>query len=63
MFLYVFFFFLSDRCKLYTDPLPVDKATESNNHYPHNLIKDINTKVGLLKSKNKVGIMCNFVIY
>ncbi|KAK9963109.1 hypothetical protein ABG768_006328 [Culter alburnus] len=40
-------------CKLYTDPLPVDKATESNNHYPHNLIKDINTKVGLLKSKNK----------
>ncbi|KAK7141377.1 hypothetical protein R3I93_015509 [Phoxinus phoxinus] len=38
-------------CRLYTDPLSVDDAIESHNHYPHNLIKDINTKVGVLKSK------------
>jgi len=60
MLLLLLLFFLSDRCRLYTDPLSVDDATESHNHYPHNLIKDINTKVGVLKSKNRVGII---VIY
>ncbi|XP_059377473.1 vascular endothelial growth factor receptor kdr-like isoform X2 [Carassius carassius] len=40
-------------CKPYTDPLPVGDATESHNHYPHNLIKDVTNKVELLKSKNK----------
>ncbi|XP_052470563.1 vascular endothelial growth factor receptor kdr-like [Carassius gibelio] len=37
-------------CKPYTDPLPVG---ESHNHYPHNLIKDVTSKVELLNSKNK----------
>uniref|UniRef100_A0A671MA41 receptor protein-tyrosine kinase n=1 Tax=Sinocyclocheilus anshuiensis TaxID=1608454 RepID=A0A671MA41_9TELE len=40
-------------CKPYTDPLPVGDVTESHNHYPHNLIKDVRNKVELLKSKNK----------
>ncbi|XP_016101123.1 vascular endothelial growth factor receptor kdr-like [Sinocyclocheilus grahami] len=40
-------------CKLYTDPLPVGDATESHNHYPHNLIKDVSNMVELLKSKNQ----------
>ncbi|XP_052005514.1 vascular endothelial growth factor receptor kdr-like [Xyrauchen texanus] len=39
-------------CKFYTDPLPVGNSTESL-IYPHNLIEDINSKVRLLKSKNK----------
>ncbi|TRY97973.1 hypothetical protein DNTS_000300 [Danionella cerebrum] len=39
-------------CRLYTDPLPVEDATEPF-HYPHNPIKDVNSRVGLLKSKNR----------
>ncbi len=56
--------FLSDRCKPYTDPLPVGDVTESHNHYPHNLIKDVRNKVELLKSKNKVWItVCAIVLF
>ncbi|XP_052011076.1 vascular endothelial growth factor receptor kdr-like [Xyrauchen texanus] len=40
------------QCKLHTDPLPVGNCTESLN-YPHNLIKEISSNVGVLKSKNK----------
>lgn len=56
--------FLSDRCKPYTDPLPVGDVTESHNHYPHNLIKDVRNKVELLKSKNKVWItVCTILLF
>ncbi|KAI2656848.1 Vascular endothelial growth factor receptor kdr-like [Labeo rohita] len=40
-------------CKHYTDPLPIGDITESHNHYPHNRINDVSTRVELLKSKNK----------
>lgn len=56
--------FLSDRCTPYTDPLPVGDVTESHNHYPHNLIKDVRNKVELLKSKNKVWItVCAILLF
>nr|AAI29159.1 Kinase insert domain receptor like [Danio rerio]CAM73177.1 kdr [Danio rerio] len=37
-------------CKLYTDPLPIENVDD---HFPQNPIKDVNSKVGLLKSKNR----------
>lgn len=40
-------------CRLYTEPLPVEDGTESHTMYPYNQIKDINSKYGVLKSKNK----------
>ncbi|KAK2891164.1 hypothetical protein Q8A67_013807 [Cirrhinus molitorella] len=40
-------------CKMYTDPLPVGDITESHNHYPQNQIRDVSSKIELLKSKNK----------
>ncbi|XP_057205834.1 vascular endothelial growth factor receptor kdr-like [Triplophysa rosa] len=40
-------------CKVYTGPLPVEDGTESHTMFPYNHIKDINSKYGVLKSKNK----------
>ncbi|KAA0709396.1 Vascular endothelial growth factor receptor kdr-like [Triplophysa tibetana] len=40
-------------CKVYTEPLPVEDGTEWHSMFPYNQIKDINSKYGVLKSKNK----------
>lgn len=47
-------FIAFDRCKVYTEPLPVQDGTEWHTMFPYNQIKDINSKYGVLKSKNKV---------
>lgn len=39
-------------CLLHTKPIPVQ--TDDKEGYPHNLIESINTKIELVKGKNKV---------